>query len=77
MRNIDEILNKKRLIKNTIEVNIFYKRYREKTEIDIIGGQKQNIILEILQLTHYNLISFYCSTFFSILFFYFELKIRN
>jgi len=40
MRNIDEILNKKRLIKNTIEVNIFYKRYREKTEIDVIGGQK-------------------------------------
>jgi len=25
---------------NTVEVDIFYKRYRERTEINVIGEQK-------------------------------------
>ena len=40
VRNIDESLNKERPIENTVEVNIYYQRHRERTEIDVIGGQK-------------------------------------
>ena len=36
---------KKRLIKHTIEINIFYQEYKERTEIDIIGKHKWNVIL--------------------------------
>jgi len=38
MRNVDRMFNKKRLIENTVEVNIFYKKHRERIEIDIIEG---------------------------------------
>jgi len=54
MRNVDETFNKEKLIENTVEVNIYYQEHRERTEIDVIGGQKWNVILEILWLTHYN-----------------------
>ena len=37
VRNVDETFNKEGLIENTVKVNIFYKRYRERTEIDVIG----------------------------------------
>ena len=47
-------MNKKRLIDNTVEVNIYYQGYRERTEIDMIGGQKWNIILGMLWLAHHN-----------------------
>ena len=40
MRNVDGFLNKKRPIEHTVEVNIYFKEYRERTEIDVIGGQK-------------------------------------
>ena len=40
IRNVNETFNKKRLIKNTVEINIYYKRHRERIEIDVIGGQK-------------------------------------
>ena len=40
MRDINGIFNKERSIENTVEVNIFYKGYREKIEIYIIGEQK-------------------------------------
>ena len=36
VRNVDETFNKEGLIENTVKVNIFYKRYRERTEIDVI-----------------------------------------
>ena len=36
VRNMDETFNKEGLIENTVKVNIFYKRYRERTEIDTI-----------------------------------------
>ena len=54
VRNMDEMFNKKRLIENTVKVNIYYQGYRERTEIDIIRGQKQNIILKMPQLAHPN-----------------------
>jgi len=40
MRNVDRSLIKEGPIENTVEVNIYYQRHRERTEIDIIGGQK-------------------------------------
>jgi len=40
MRNIDRIFKKKGLIDYTVEVNIYYQEYRERTEIDVIRDQK-------------------------------------
>ena len=54
VRNIDENFNKEELIKNTVEVNIYYKRYRKRMEIDLIGEQKWNVILGILWLVCHN-----------------------
>ena len=54
VRNIDETFNKKRPIENTVEVNIYYQRHRERIEIDVIGEQKWSVILEILWLAHHN-----------------------
>jgi len=40
VRNVDGLLNKKRSIKHTVEVNIYYQGHRERTEINFIGKQK-------------------------------------
>jgi len=40
MRNVNGLFNKERPIENTVEVNIYYQEHREKTEINMIGGQK-------------------------------------
>ena len=40
MRNVDRSLNKEGPIEYTVEVNIYYQGYRERTKIDIIGRQK-------------------------------------
>ena len=40
IRNMDRMFNKKRLIENTVEVNIYYQGHRERMEIDMIEGQK-------------------------------------
>ena len=40
VRNMDGSLNKKGPIEHMVEVNIYFKEYRERTEIDVIGGQK-------------------------------------
>jgi len=40
MENVDGFFNKERLIKYTVKVNIYYQGYRERTEIDVIRGQK-------------------------------------
>ena len=45
VRNVNNIFNHEGLIEYTVEVELFYKEHKERTEIDIIGGQKQNIIL--------------------------------
>jgi len=54
VRNIDGSLNKKRPIKYTVEVNIYYQGYRKRTEIDVIGGQKWMVILGMLWLACHN-----------------------
>jgi len=40
IRNVDGTFNKEGPIKNIVEVNIYYQEHRERTEIDIIRGQK-------------------------------------
>ena len=45
VRNVDGSFNKEGPIENTVEVNIYYKGHVERTEIDIIGGQKWSVIL--------------------------------
>ena len=40
VRNVDGSFNKEGLIENTVKVNIYYQRHRERTEINVIGGQK-------------------------------------
>jgi len=48
VRNIDRIFNKKRLIEHIVEINIYYQRYRERTEIDVIRDLR-NVIACSLQ----------------------------
>jgi len=38
--NMYGTFNKKKQIENIVEVNIYYQGHRERTEIDVIGGQK-------------------------------------
>ena len=40
VRNVDGSLNKEGPIEHMVEVNIYYQGHRERTEIDVIGGQK-------------------------------------
>jgi len=54
MRNVDGLLNKKRPIEYTVEVNIYFKGHRERTEIDMIGEQKWTVILEMPWLACHN-----------------------
>jgi len=54
VRNVDGLLNKERPIEYTVEVNIYYQGHRERTEIDVIGGQKWMVILGIPWLAHHN-----------------------
>jgi len=54
VRNVDGSFNKERPIENTVEVNIYYQRYRKRTEIDVIREQKWTVILGMLWLAHYN-----------------------
>ena len=55
VRNVDRTINKKRQIKNTVEVNIYYQKYRERMEMDMTEEQKWNVILGMLWLAHHNL----------------------
>jgi len=54
VRNVGGLLNKEGPIEHTVKVNIYYQEHRERTEIDVIGGQKWMVILEILWLAHHN-----------------------
>ena len=47
IRNMDWTFNKEEPMENTMEVNIYYQKHREKIDIDIIEGQKWSIILKI------------------------------
>ena len=39
VRNVDEMFNKEGPIENMVKVNIYYQGYRERMEIDVIGGK--------------------------------------
>jgi len=54
VRNVDRSLNKEGPIENTVEVNIYYQSHRERTEIDVIGGQKWTVILGMPWLVRHN-----------------------
>jgi len=54
VRNVDGLLNKEGPIEYMVEVNIYYQGHRERTEIDIIGGQKWMVILGMLWLACHN-----------------------
>jgi len=54
VRNVDGSLNKEGSIENTVEVNIYYQRHRERTEINVIGGQKWTVILKMPWLACHN-----------------------
>jgi len=40
VRNIDGSFNKEGPIEYIVKVNIYFRGHRERTEIDVIGGQK-------------------------------------
>jgi len=54
VRNVDRTFNKEGLIENTVEIYIYYQGYRKRIEIDVIGGQKWNVILEMPWLAYHN-----------------------
>ena len=54
VRNVDGSLNKEGPIENTVEVNIYYQGHRERTEIDVIRGQKWMVILGMPWLACHN-----------------------
>ena len=54
VRNVDESINKEVPIENIVEVNIYYQGHRERTEIDVIGGQKWSVILGMPWLVRHN-----------------------
>ena len=54
VRNVNGSFNKKRPIENMMEVNIYYQGHRERTEIDVIRGQKWSVILGMPWLACYN-----------------------
>jgi len=54
VRNVDGSFNREGPIENTVEVNIYYQGHRDRTEIDVIGGQKWKVILEMPWLACHN-----------------------
>ena len=54
MRNVNRTFNQEGLIENTVKVNIYYQGHREKTKIDMIGGQKWKVILGMPWLAYHN-----------------------
>ena len=54
VRNVDRMFNKEGPIKYTVKVNIYYQGYRKRTEIDVIGEQKWNMILGMSWLACHN-----------------------
>jgi len=52
VRNVDGSFNKEGPIEHTVEVNIYYQGHRER--MDVIRGQKWQVILEMPWLAHHN-----------------------
>ena len=55
VRNVDGSFNREGPIENMVEVNVYYKGHMERTEVDVIGGQKWEVILEMPWLECHNL----------------------
>ena len=47
VRNVDSMLNYAGHIVDTVKVEIFFKGHKERTLIDVIGGQKWSVILDM------------------------------
>jgi len=54
VRNVDGILSYAGPIVDTVEVEIFFKGHKERTSIDVIGGQKWSVILGMPWLRRHN-----------------------
>ena len=54
VRNVDGTLNYTGPIVDTVEVEIFFKGHKERTSIDMIGGQKWSVILGMPWLRRHN-----------------------
>ena len=54
VRNVDGMLNYAGPIVDTVEVEIFFKGHKERTSIDVIGGQKWSVILGMPWLACHN-----------------------
>ena len=54
VRNVDGSFNREGPIENTVEVNVYYKGHVERTEIDVIRGQKWGVILGMPWLERHN-----------------------
>ena len=47
VRNVNSMLNYVEPIVDTVKVEIFFKGHKERTSIDVIGGQKWSVILDM------------------------------
>ena len=54
VRNVDGMLNYVGPTIDIVEVEIFFKRHKERTLIDVIGGQKWSVILGMPWLARHN-----------------------
>jgi len=46
LKKLDKpMYDKERPIEHMVEVNIYYQGHRERTEINVIGGQKWQVVL--------------------------------
>jgi len=54
VRNVDGLFNKEGPIEHMVEVNIYFKEHRERTEINVIRRQKWTVILGMPWLARHN-----------------------
>ena len=54
VKNVDGMLNYARPIVDIVEVEIYFKRYKERMLIDMIRGQEWGVILGMSWLAYYN-----------------------
>ena len=54
VRNVDGMLNYVEPIVNTMEVEIFFRKHKKRTSIDVIRSQKWSVILDIPWLRRHN-----------------------
>ena len=54
VRNVDGTFNYAGPIVDTVEVEIYFKGHKERTSINVMGGQKWSVILSMPWLRHHN-----------------------